>query len=164
MKRNCEKFKKLISAKIDDEIDALQSEKLNRHISECSECKDYYDDLCQMRALTKKLFSGYGSNGSLWDKISKKIVSENSNIVWYRKKRMPFWISSAVAATVLIFSMLFFYGNKYSGIQNKCIVEWVESKKSSVMVYEDVATKTTIIWMLSFKKNTDKNIVEGAVS
>ncbi len=169
MKRNCEYFNKLVSAKIDNEIDANQSNELDQHLLSCAECKLYSDDLCQMQLLTKEVFSEYKSNysnKSLWSNIASELTSEDDNIIKYDKKRLPFWISSAVAASLLIFGLLFLSTNKYSGVQNKCVVEWVESKRSSVMVYEDVSTKTTIIWMLSSRSGTDKqeNFIKGAVS
>lgn len=169
MKHNCEYFKKLVSAKMDNEIDANQCRELDQHLFSCIECKLYYDDLRQMQLLTKKVFSEYKSNysnKSLWANIAGQLTSKDENIIKYDKKRLPFWISSVVAASILIFGLLFLSTNKYSGVQNKCVVEWVESKRSSVMVYEDVSTKTTIIWMLSSQSNTDKkeNIMKGAVS
>jgi len=170
MKRNCEYFKKLVSAKIDNETDINQRQELDQHLHSCMECKLYYDDLQKIQSLTQKVFSEYKpdySSISLWDNISEQLPPKNQNIIKYDKKRLPFWISSVVAASIMIFSLLFFSMNKYSGVQNKCIVEWVESKKSSVMVYEDVSTKTTIIWMISspsIASDKKENIMKGAVS
>ena len=41
----CDNYRELISAKIDDELDASESERLDTHLSGCERCRSYYGTL-----------------------------------------------------------------------------------------------------------------------
>lgn len=156
MKKDCKHIKELISCKLDGELEKADQIRVEKHIARCADCKDFSDDLTRIHQQTHTLFSTMKESipgESLWDRIEAQLDTpvESDNIVTFRRrsKKIIVWISTAVAASILLFigTLFVIYKiNEYS-VRNYCVVNSVESKKSSVMMFKDNSTNTTIIWM-----------------
>ncbi len=158
MEHDNEYFYELMSASLDNELTPVQQQELDEFLASNPNMQAEFDELSQAGSLMGDFFKNAQStmeNVSVWDSISDqlpKIDTPSSRIVVPFYKRRATWISSALAASVLIFFgfYLFIFSNtQYNEPNNTCIVESVESESSSVMVFKDTNTNTTIIWMFS---------------
>ncbi|MCD6460895.1 hypothetical protein J7L67_09570 [bacterium] len=157
-------FYELLSAKLDNELSVEQEKELREYIGSHPECKSVYADFKQVKDYTSQFYSSMKNDVAdtfLWDKVHERIKTDQSQskIIFLIKRHK--WVSlgsSVIAAGIMIFFSFYlflFSPKKYSIKDNKCIVNSIESGKSSVMVFKDKKTNTTIIWMFSAYKDTN---------
>jgi len=157
-----EYFYELLNAKLDNELSENQEIELREYLKRHPECEAVYADFKRVKDYTSKFYSSMKndiSDISLWDKVHERIKQDESPskiISFVKHHKAISWGSSAVAASIMIFFSfyLFLFSPKtYTVKNNKCIINSIESKKSSVMVIKDKKTNTTIIWMISAYKD-----------
>lgn len=153
---NCEQIHLLISAQLDNEISSGEQKRMEDHIAHCAECADLYADLHKNHAVTQGYIDMLRSEApqvSIADAVMHRIeAGDKPKLVPFKKRRRAWWISSAVAASIILFLgiyLFFYHYSAYNDAKNTCVVESVESKRGSVMVFKDQKTDTTIIWMFS---------------
>jgi|GEM_PF-2538948 len=156
MAKNCKYYLEKLSAYLDNELNSAQREGVEVHLNCCADCRQYLNDLERIHGYTQDIYSSVRKNAhqdSVWNSIAAQLAENGSgtvkNPILWGRKRFAVWISSAVAACLILLSGFFAYYAFLKLNRNQCIVTWVESKKAPVMVYKDKSTNTTIIWMFS---------------
>lgn len=163
MDEKTELFYQLMSGRIDNELDAQQEQQLAQFLRDNPQAQAEYDELASVAGLTRQMYGGIADQFdevSVWDEIAPQLDSnasvlsrgERDTVLPLRRNLWIKWASSLAAASVLIFFgfYLFNFADKpYNEQNNTCIVDSVESESSSVMVFKDTETNTTIIWMFS---------------
>ncbi|MDX9702101.1 MAG: hypothetical protein RBU23_03550 [Candidatus Auribacterota bacterium] len=167
MEHDKEYYYRLISAMLDNELNSDQQNELDEFIAQNPDFQDEFDGFAESSKLAGAFLKDAGKSVehiSVWSAVAdavsadfdieRRLPRETGKIIpaVFGKKRRVAWISSALAASILIFFgfYLFIFPDKpYNQTDNMCIVESVESESSSVMVFKDTDTNTTIIWMFS---------------
>ncbi|RJP59329.1 MAG: hypothetical protein C4541_06270 [Candidatus Auribacter fodinae] len=158
MNKNCEQFQILLSGYMDGELSAEQVKQLEQHSASCPECAELAADLKAVSAVTREYFSGVRQavqGISIADEVYARLEEPAVIPMAQPRSRNVFmkpWFSAAVAAGLAIFFGFYFFfpsGKDYNVSQNTCVVDSVETRKGSVMVFKDSATDTTIIWLFS---------------
>lgn len=153
---NCKYYIEKLSAYLDNELNSREKADVELHLESCMSCREYLNDLKQIQGYTQDLYGRVRKNShqdSLWANIEAQLNDNESELIElpgsFGKKKFALWISSAVAACLILLAGFYAYYAITKLNQNQCIVTWVESKKAPVMVYKDKSTNTTIIWMFS---------------
>ncbi|MCB1195270.1 anti-sigma factor [bacterium] len=157
-------WKELLHRKLDGELSEEQKAQVDEYLASSAEAQLEWKTLCQLKSLTQEYFAQAKKNApqeSLWDAVSQQIGQGAGLTVTAQPQRTVItpvfrrrWLTwgTAVAAVFIgavSFYLFTFWGNKSTIVQNPCIIESVESKKGSVMVFQDDASGTTYIWLLS---------------
>ena len=169
-------WKELLQKKLDNELTGAEVKKVDNYLASSHEAVMEWESLCQLKTLSQEYFARLKNEApkeSIWHEVAKQIQIEKKKAVTKEKTVLadqvksteqpeavviPLfrrrWVSwgSAVAAMIIgvvSFYLFTFMGNNSIIAQNSCIVESVESKQGSVMVFQDEASGTTYIWLLS---------------
>ena len=106
---NCKEFQEQISLYLDNKLSAAQTDELMKHIENCSDCKQFYDDLAKV----KKILSvkpKISVSPNFTDSVMQKIYNisakkKDSNIVYISIRKH--FVIAASFIFVLLASVFF---------------------------------------------------------
>lgn len=148
---------------VDNEINAIQREQIDTHLTECSVCKEHVLSLKKENELLKNTFLSPLDIPQITPKIIEKL--EQSQLIKIKRAHIshPFRWGFAAAASIvaIIFIYLFlissFHSNELNGATEKEVIlcsASLEGKQTKSHVYEDKGQDTQYIWL---EKENDKD-------
>jgi predicted anti-sigma-YlaC factor YlaD len=105
----CWEFSYNISAFLDGELDPQKQKQMERHLSECEDCRREAEKMGEMISIIKDSQSPY-IPANLWEGTRRKIMEAERQKPVFRWFRMPKW--SFIPAAAMILLLLYFTGNQ----------------------------------------------------
>lgn len=102
---DCIKYRKLISAYVDNELEEIDSEKVISHLLECKSCKLFYENLLLLKDDIKEAFSMNNYDYDCSNQIMSKLVFAKPT--YNRKKFSKIYMAIAVIFLITISFLLF---------------------------------------------------------
>lgn len=174
MNISCENVRELLDRYYDRELYGSESEAVRLHLKNCANCSNELRKLERighmLRAHSEAVVETEDFSG-VWDRVAPALgspVDSERLSLWEKLKSIfatsprPAWAALGAAALVIlaVFAYLPFTGQQ-TFAANDCIIDSVESRDSSVMVYETSDTKMKIIWVM---EQAGKETVERGVT
>lgn len=103
----CTEFEKLINEYIDEELSELKSEDVKKHLNECNNCKEIYEELVELKSMLSNLEELELPEG-FEDELHLKLESvademkTKSKVVFFQDRFKKYKVLASIAAVVLI--------------------------------------------------------------
>ncbi len=174
MNIGCEKVRELLDRYYDRELRGSESEAVRLHLKKCANCSNELRKLEQigqmLRARSEAIILAEDFAG-VWDRVAPALdspVGSERVSLWEKLKNIfaaspgPAWAALGAAALVVLAVFAYLpFTEQQTFAANDCIIDSVESRDSSVMVYETSVTKMKIIWVM---EQAGKETVERGVT
>ena len=141
----------------DGELKGLFKKKCEKHIQECSDCRNQLSEIRKLSGLIAE-FGIQKENaldaGSVWARIEDGIERKRPvSISWKDRYGVSFPVYAArpvMALSVIVFLLIgtFFISQPRTFANNEAVLNRLESENKMVMIFKTKERKITVIWLV----------------